>query len=228
MRLDRRSALIGGAAAAAGLAAPRIARAETAERVFRIVRDGSDIGEHVIAASRTGDACEVSIDIAIAVKVLGITAYRYEMVNNERWRGGRLVSLDSRVNDDGEQRETRATRRGDGLVVEGPDFSGPAPLDAATTIYLTRAFLDRDDWIATDGGELYDVRVDDLGAQGADAAYGGVPCTRYRVTNGDEYTVELEYDDRGEWVGLAFDASGEPATYRAESVGARLAALWAG
>ena len=205
------------------------ARADTSTRVFSIIRDGDDVGRHSVRMTRDGDLCEVASVVEIAIKVLGITAYRYTMANRERWRAGLLEAFESRVDDDGDESVTRAERRDGALIVDGRNFSGGAPSDAATTTYFTRDFLDRGAWISTDGGELFTISATELGPVSAAEAWSERDCTRWRAraTNDDSYDVRLEYDERGEWVGLAFDAGGEQAIYR--PVGeARLAPLWTG
>lgn len=229
MKLDRRAALTGLAGAALSLAAPRLARAETASRRFTVLRGGDNIGEHTIRLTRVGGEVEAEIDISLVVRVLGIAAYRYEMTNRERWRDGRLVSLESRVNDDGTAKTVSVTREGEGLMVDGPNYSGAAPLLAATTTYYTPVFLERPEWISTDGGELYAVSREKRGAASVRTFAGEqVDATHWRVSDGGDYTVDLYYDDRGEWIGCGFDAGGEPARYRVHDRGARLAAVWAG
>ena len=221
-----RRALLAGAASL--VAAPRLARAAQAARAFRVIRDGSDIGEHNIALSRAKGALEVAIDIAIAVRILGLTVYSYEMTNREVWRDGRLVSGDSRVVEDGETREIRIRRADDGLRVDGPAYRGPAPADAATTTYFTRAFMERGRWISTDGGALLSVARRRLGEAEAQTEAGPVPVTRWRVGDADDYAVDVDYDAEGEWAGIAFDARGEKVTYRADSLSDPVSALWEG
>ena len=96
--MKRRAFLAG--CAATGFYAPALAAAKASRR-FTVLRDGEPMGEHVLDAVQAGDGFEIAIDISLKVKVLGITAYRYEMTNREIWKGGRLVSLNSKVNDDG-------------------------------------------------------------------------------------------------------------------------------
>ena len=104
--MDRRLFMLGTGSL---LATPALAAAR-ASREFRIFRDGDDIGTHALDAVLGADGMEVRITIRIAVKVLGLTAYRYEMDNREIWKAGRLISLDSQVNDDGDRDLGEASR----------------------------------------------------------------------------------------------------------------------
>lgn len=208
--LDRRGLLIGAAALAA---APPALAAESASRRFRILRNGSDIGRHALDARLTEDGFSIGIDIDIRVRVLGITAYRYTLTNREVWKDGRLVSLESRTDDDGTRERATVTREGDRLAIDGTGYSGTAPLEAVTTSYYTTRFHDRRPWISTQSGKPLSVSI----AARSDE--------RFKVTG--DLTTLLIYDDRGEWVGCEFDAGGEPARYElADGTGA-IAALWA-
>jgi Family of unknown function (DUF6134) len=217
--LSRRAALAGGLAAAA-----LPARAATsASRRFTILRGGSEIGRHDIALTRDGDRLNLAVDVEIVVRILGIAAYRYEMTNREVWSGGLLQSVDCRVNDDGRRKTVRVTRSGGALQVASDFYTGPAPSDAATT---TPDFLKRKAWISTDSGEVYAMRIAGAGSGQVATPGGAVEARKWRATNGDDFDVTLSYDGRGEWASVAFDARGEPAVYRPQSLSDSFAALW--
>jgi hypothetical protein len=212
--MNRRELLAGMAALGlAGTAVPALA--DGGARAFRILRGGSDIGRHVLTARQVPEGVEIAIDIDIRVAILGITAYRYELTNREVWSGGRIVSVRTEVNDDGEKAFARIARAGEGLEIDGSSYSGPAPADAVTTSYYTRAFIQRRPWVSTQSGKPLEVAIDSSG--------GATP--RYAV-RGDLET-NLIYDAAGEWIGCEFDASGEPGVYELTDASGGIAALWA-
>lgn len=225
MILTRRAWL---AAAGGGLALsalPRFANAATGARRFQVIRDGEDIGWQTIDVSTGADgALHVAIDIELRVKLLGVTAYRYEMRNRETWRDGRLVSMDSRTDDDGDKDFVRVKPAGDALAVEGSAFQGQAPAEAASTTYWSMDFLNRGTWINSQTGVPIAVTAEALGPGGVDTPAGRIATERWRVT-GDNLDVTLHYAD-GEWVSVAFDAGGAPAIYIPTDRGADFAALW--
>lgn len=225
MMFTRRHALAGLAGLSAAATLPLSARADSAERRFRILRGGSDIGTHRIAVTRDGDLTRVAIDIDIVVRLLGIPAYRYEMTNRETWRAGELVSIDSRVNDDGTAKRVVAARRGAAVAIESDFVNKEVSPMVGTTTYVTPLFLERPDWVSTDSGEVLGVSVDRLGP---DTAGNGATSTAWRASDGDGYDVVIHYDDRGEWIGLAFDAGGREAVYVADAIDDRLAEVWGG
>lgn len=204
----------------------RLRAATSAERVFEVLRGGRDIGRHVVRIERDGGDVAVAVDIDFVVRLLGIPAYRYEMRNREVWRGGTLVSVDSETNNDGTRQYVRVRRENGGLAIDGSDHSGMAPLDAATTTYFVPDFLQRDPWIGTDGGALLDIATERLGQDTVETGAGPVICARHRVTDGEGFTTDLFYDDRGEWLSCRFDAGGTEAVYRPREIEAEFRPIW--
>ena len=212
MRMTRpsRRAILAGAAAFAALPATA-ASGERARRVFSVWRDGSDIGRHSLEARLTGRGFEIEIEIDIAVTLLGFTAYRYELSNREVWAGRRILSVDSRGNDDGERTRCRIARAGGGLEIDGSGHSGAAPLDAVTTSYYAPAFLERRPWISTQSGRPLTVSIDARG----DGQW---------TVSGDLEKV-ITYRD-GEWSASAFTTEGERITYQTMEATGAIAPLW--
>ncbi len=208
--MDRRRLL--GLGIAGLLPLPAIA-ATSASRSFRIIRDGSDIGTHTLSATKGPNGFEIDITIRIAVKLLGITVYRYEMDNREVWSGGKLQSIQSRVNDDGTDDFVTARRENGKLMIDGSSFTGEAPDGIVTTSYYNKAFLDRRPWMSTQSGRLLSISV----AKGGPSAY---------KVSGDLVTT-LEYDERGEWINSRFDAGGEAAFYEITGQSGLIGELWA-
>lgn len=211
--MNRRGFVAGTAMLASGLVLPTGAIAvDRAQRSFRVLRDGKDIGTHTLSATLGNQGFEIEIRIDLAVKFLGFTAYTYNLINREIWRDGRIVSVNSRVNDDGTDEFCRVTNDGEALQVSGSRFTGTLPLDAVTTSYYHSAFLDRRPWISTQSGAELAIDVAPAG--------GG----KYAVTG--ELETTLVYDNRGEWMGSIFDAGGETATYELVSETGLIAPLW--
>ena len=204
-----------GAACATGItsllpAAPYAA--ERAQRRFRIFRDGSDIGTHTLSATLDDRGFIIEIRIDIAVKILGFTAYSYNLINRETWRDQKLFEVNSRVNDDGTEDFCRVQRDGDELVVSGSRFSGRVDGNAVTTSYYHPDFIDRRPWISTQSGKPLEIEIAEDG-------------TRIFQVSG-ELTTRLHYDARGEWVDVDFDAGGEPGTYELISETGLISPLW--
>ena len=54
---------------------------------FAVLRNGENIGRHVITFQQKGDSRIVTIDVDITVRALGVVAYRYVHHCNEVWVG---------------------------------------------------------------------------------------------------------------------------------------------
>lgn len=222
MILTRRAAL-GGLAAGALLTPSLGLGAASGARRFRIIRDGDDIGRHDVTLTRSGDTVTAEIDISIKIKVLGITAYRYTMKNRETYTGGKLITVDSKVNDDGDAHFCTVRRSGDALKVEGSEYTGDAPGDAATTSYWSTDFLTRRTWISTQTGRPLKIAANAAGAGSAPGPKGRIETRRFDVTG--DFEVTLHYVGN-EWVSCAFDAGGELAEYKPDGVGSAFGPVW--
>ncbi|MEO1000056.1 MAG: DUF6134 family protein [Pseudomonadota bacterium] len=221
-RLNRRATLAGLGAMSLLSALP--ASAGTAARDFAIRLDGDEIGEQSVRVQRIGQVVQVDIAIDIRVRILGISAYRYEMTNRELWRDGAVQSIASRTNDNGTDHRVTAERESGGLRIAGTGFSGTIPGDVATTTYWTEEFLARRTWINTQDGTPLSVTASRLGAAELMLDSGPVACTKWRT--GGDLALELYYDRNGEWLANRFEARGEKAVILAKSRDQQLTALW--
>lgn len=209
----RRTVLAGlGAAALSTLVPMPAIAAGKASRMSEVFRDGDSMGTHLLDAVLGPNGFEINIEIRLAVKVLGIAAYRYELTNREVWKDGRIVSVTSTVNDDGTDDFSRVVRSGDKLQVEGSRYNGEAPLDSVTTSYYATPFLKRRPWISTQTGVPLKVSVNPEGRKNWWAVTG-------------ELETKLGYKD-GEWTWCEFDAGGELGTYEVKSQSGKIGALW--
>lgn len=224
MHIHRR-ALIGGIGA--GLLAPagRLMADSGGRRRFRVLRDGDEIGSHVMdVRPGAGGEIQVAIEIELKVKILGITAYRYTMSNREIWQGGKLTSLDSVTNDDGEADHAKARASGGMLEIDGSVYQGVVSGDAVSTTYWSMAFLERGTWINTQTGVPIEVTTARLGA-GEVAGQGGAIATERWSAKGENLDIVLHYAG-GEWASVEFDAGGEPAQYLPQVLAPAFAPVW--
>lgn len=175
-----------------------------------MIRDGSDVGSHALTVSGVGTRVRMKIDIAIRIKFLGITAYRYDHTNTEVWENGVLVQLDAKTNDDGDEEFVRVRRVGDALRVEGTAFTGAAPADAVPTSYwYYDAAVGTRNWISTQSGKLLSM------------SFAKTPWSNggQQVSTDGGFKTTLFYDAEREWVGCRFDAGGEDIDYKLEQAG---------
>lgn len=221
MLLSRRSTLIGIGAA---LAAPTVLRAaESGGRRFTVLRDGDDIGHQTNRVTRRGDVIVHECEARLKVKVLGITAYRYELDYVEEWRGGDLQSMTSKCYDDGDDDFVEVKRGGGGLEINGSGYQGPCPLGVATSSYWSYDFMQRPVWISTQTGALLNMTAANAGSAEVPGPNGPLGAEKWSLTGG--YDASVFYRDR-DWVSIAFDAGGEEAVYVPDSVNAQFMPVW--
>lgn len=190
--------------------------------VFKVTRNGSEIGSHRLTFTPTPEGLRV--DVAIDLRVgLGraLTFYRYRHAASEIWRDGRLVRLEATTDDDGKAHSVRVESSGQGLRArataprkdDGPAESRVAGPDTRTidlpagvlpTSHWRRALVERDKLLNTQLGTLASVRIERVGNEQVASECGALPATRYRISG--ELQLELWFDNRDRWVKTRFAA----------------------
>ncbi len=191
----------------AGLAAlpvaPAMALPVPASRrlAFRVVRNGSNIGQHVLTFAGEESRLTVQVAVDLAVGIGPITLYRYRHRATERWEDGRVVSFQAETNDDGTVSTIAMRLDGDALAVESSQAGRyRAPPGALPATHWNRRMLDGP-FINTQTGEVLRPAV-------ARPGTGPVPWSPQRQA--DRYVltgpIDLEtwYDTTPLWVGLRF------------------------
>jgi len=171
---------------------------------FRVMRNGSNIGQHVLDFEPDGPRLTVRIAVDLAVGIGPITLYRYTHRAVERWEDGRVVSLEAETNDDGSP-STITMRRQDGRLAVESSRAGRyvAPPGTLPATHWNRRMLDGP-FINTQTGEVLRPTVRREGAE---------PLPWAPQRQGERFVlsgaVDLEtwYDAAPNWIGLRFRAS---------------------
>ncbi|GAA0572579.1 hypothetical protein GCM10009416_09040 [Craurococcus roseus] len=125
-------------------ALPRPASAQPVpEYRFRVMRDGSQIGNHRVSFSSAGDATTARIDVEIAVRLAGITVFRLTHRFAETWANDRLRLAVSRHERNGRVTEMEARAEGNALLVRGPDGAQRLPGEAAPLTWWNPGHFNR-------------------------------------------------------------------------------------
>lgn len=178
---------------------------------FRVLRDGAPIGHHKIAFEQIGDELHVDVDVELEINLAFITLFRYEHRAKEVWRGGRLISLDTSTNDDGEKYTVSARSTDEGLIVEGADGRFIAPANILPTTYWHPDTVDQNLLLDTQHGRLLSVSATPKGVDVINAAQEQLPAQRFTL-DGD-LDVDLWYDPTGDWMKIAFSVRGSEIDY---------------
>lgn len=170
---------------------------------FDVYRNGSPMGAHEVTFSRTdaGDL-RVDIDIELSVRFGPIQVFRYEHDATEFWRNGDLVAVQAATFSDGEWTRWQAGYEAAPRI----DFDALPPsshwlgYDTALSAILN-----------TETGEPMDVVIEAFEPAPFDTGAGSVLARRVRMTG--SLTVDLWYDEAGNWVGCEFEARGQTIRY---------------
>jgi hypothetical protein len=176
--------------------------------VFAAYRNGQPIGIHRLGFDRQGERLVVTTSIELAVKVVGITAYRYAHRGREVWLGKELVSFDSSTDDDGKPYAVRASRDQGRLRVErtGPGAAGPVrdwlPADLLPSTHWNVDQASQGFLLNAQKGTREQITVTAAGRESIRTLSGVIAATRHRYDGG--VRMDQWFDDRGRWVRSRF------------------------
>ena len=172
---------------------------------FTVLRDGDDVGTHEIDFHRNGDALEVDIKTRIAVKMAFITVFRFEHDGHEVWRDNKLVSMETKTNDDGDDHQLVATADGNGeLKVVGDGTERTVDGGVIPASLWNSGFLQSNELLNSLVGTELAVNVAFKGEEPVDVNGRPVPAKHYSMTG--EFERELWYDNDQVLVKIAFKA----------------------
>lgn len=181
------------------------------EKAFTIWRKGKQVGFQHLSFERVGDRVKLDVHAEITIKLGFITLFNYVHRNSEVWQAGKLVSLDSETDNDGDFEFVRITRDNHGkLQVVGSRYEGEAPATLLTTSYFIPAFVAQSQLINSQNGRLLAVSPQFIGDETILGAAGEVTAHRYRLEG--DLALDIWYDQSGAWQKSAFVPKGH--TYR--------------
>lgn len=172
---------------------------------FKVLRDGSPVGMHSVAFTRKGEDLIVESDFDVEVKMLFVTAYRYEYRAIDTWRNGCLKAMRVWVNDDGARHEVVASAEGGKLIVDGPDGRETLPLGLFPTHHWHAGVLGSAQVLNTITGRATNVQIADRGVE--TVIVNGEERSARRFAYSGDLRTEVWYDELGRWVKMRFVGS---------------------
>jgi hypothetical protein len=169
---------------------------------FRVLLDDSPIGEHRFTLAANGEERRLTSEAEFAVKLLGITVYRYRHTATEQWRGDCLRQLVSKTDDDGTPEKVNAEAAGDNaLAVVTP--KGTQSLDGCVMsfAYWNPAIRQQERLLNAQNGKFEAVQVSRAGSGTVQVRGQPVAATRWRIATPAQ-PIDVWYSQQGEWVGL--------------------------
>jgi hypothetical protein len=177
---------------------------------FRVLRNGTPVGEHHLTFTQTGDQLLVDIEAALVVRVAGIPVFRYSVSAQERWSGGAFSGLDSKVNHDGTKLEVHASPITGGFAIQSTKagnyaYTGEPAMMPLT--YWNKAMLNAM-ILNIETGRHYPAIVNSPGWNYLPTAEGGtLLAQRFDVTG--KLHLSVWYDQYTQWSGLEFNVDGD-------------------
>ena len=159
---------------------------------YTVMREGSDIGTHVMNVARSGDSVTVDSETNIAVKVMMITAYRFEQTAREVWRAGRLVELSATTNDDGTKNKLEAAARDNNLVLNVDGKTATIPATVLPASLWNPKLVQQSKLFDTADGRQLNVSVKFIGEESVTARKTKIAARHYSITG--DVRRELWYD----------------------------------
>jgi len=191
---------------------------------FTVYRNGKEIGHHTVSFQNEGVNRKVTVVVELAVKTLGITAYRYKHNSYEVWNGNALQVLEARTDDNGKKYLVRVQRGSNGLIVDhealpqpfasasgGQDLQLPEighevlPPTTLPTSNWNMGQVGQSVLLNTQYGTPSHATITPMGREPVKTASGAtVEATRYHYTG--DLRMDQWFDDHGRWVKAAFPA----------------------
>ena len=172
---------------------------------FAVFRNGDQIGRHTLSFQHSGPNVTVATNIDFAVKVLGITAYRYSHRAQEMWAGDTFRYVASQTDDNGKRFSVKAQRTPGGIQVERAGGQQVLPPDVLPSTHWNIRQVRQQVLLNTQDGSEAKVQVSELGREKIKTLKGWLDATRFRYTG--DVAKDQWFDDRGRWVKTTFKAS---------------------
>ncbi len=170
--------------------------------VFDVFRKGERVGQHHITFRRDGDAVVAETRFDVKIKVLALTVYEYLYTSRERWKNGRLISLNARTDDDGDINEVNVSRTSYALAVKNGSKVEMVSGQTYPTTHWNPGVLGSTRVINTITGSINTVSIENKGTSTVVTGDAERQATHYAY-HGD-LTTEVWYDAAGRWVKMRF------------------------
>ena len=149
---------------------------------YDILRKGETIGHQHIAFRTDGDRILMHSEIKIEVRLLFVTAFRYEQVRDEVWRGDKMLSLTAVTNDDGKKCDLRVQAEPAGFVAMSGKESWTLPADAVPLSYWHISMVTgAGPLFDTACGKLLSFRAQKVGPEAVTARRAQVETIHYKI-----------------------------------------------
>jgi hypothetical protein len=144
-----------------------------------------EIGTYTDTIDCTADLTRIDTHLRVAVRVLGMVAYREESDTTEVLQGNRLMTLLSSTDKDGTHMDVRGEAQGERFLVTATSGSMAAPADVAPSDPWLLKHTGIGMVVSTSTGKLVNIRVSD-GEEVVISVHGVDVTTRHFLIMGDK------------------------------------------
>jgi len=169
---------------------------------FDVTRNGNKVGFHSVRFDQEGSSFAVRSQFQLEIRFLFLSAFRYHYESNEFWENGRLVRLNSTVDDDGDKFEIKAEYQPSGLQISGPGGGVASARPLYPTTHWNAAVINEHSVLNTLTGQINKVRIRPTSQEEIETEQGPVWATRYAYSG--DLDTEVWYDADGRWVKMKF------------------------
>jgi Family of unknown function (DUF6134) len=161
---------------------------------FAITRNGDQIGTHSINLNRTGAETSVSIVTDLTVKVLFVTAYRFQYTASERWLNGRLVALNATTDDNGTRHQVSVVTAGTTLQIDADGKTARLDRTIIPATLWNPELMRRPVMLDTQEGQVLPLTVVDQGPEDLTIDSRVIKAHHYIMKS--KYSQDVWYDDQ--------------------------------
>lgn len=172
---------------------------------FAIVRNGEQIGTHVVEISRAGQETSVKIATDLDVKVLFVTAYRLQHRATEKWVDGRLVAMSSSTDNNGTRHRVSVSETPAGMEIHADGRSIKADSSLVPGSLWNLELLHRKVMLDAQDGQILPLSVVDHGQQQVTVKSHVLKAHHYTLKS--KWTQDVWYDDQDRLVKASLIAS---------------------
>ncbi|MFZ0838222.1 MAG: DUF6134 family protein [Xanthobacteraceae bacterium] len=172
---------------------------------FAIVRNGEQIGTHVVEINRAGPETSVKIATDLDVKVLFVTAYRLQHRATEKWVEGRLVAMSSNTDNNGTRHRVSVSETPAGMEIHADGKSSKADNSLVPGSLWNLELLHRKVMLDAQDGQILPLAVVDHGSQQVTVKSRVVKAHHYTLKS--KWVQDVWYDDQDRLVKASLIAS---------------------
>ncbi len=170
---------------------------------FAILRDGAEIGSHVIRFEKVGEPTVVQIEAKVDYRLAFIPLYLFEHTAREEWRNGRLVGMSVQTNDNGDDYRVAVTSAGDNLTLSiNGDGTAIDPRTIPASLWNI-AVVDQKTILDPADGDMMNVSVRESGEEVIEVRGKSVRAKLYVMTG--DFKRNLWYDAHKVLVQVQFE-----------------------